>query len=87
MSEVIETTTAWRLASRDDFIVEGKIVWGLPYILKSTYKEGMWSGVKRLVKDDVDSGDFKQWLEVGIVYIPCSSMDVITYTGNLQMKK
>jgi hypothetical protein len=87
MSEVVEITTAWRLASRDDFIVDGKIEWGLPYILKSTYKEGMWSGVKRLVKDDVDSGDFKQWLEVGIVYIPCSSMDVMTYTGNLQMKK
>lgn len=83
--ERIELVISFEKADREHFIRNDRVEYGLPYILKSTVKDGMWSSVKYLREHEVKTGEFKQWLSAGIVYIPSSAMDVVTYSKNLQV--
>lgn len=80
MKENIEISIAVRPATREDFYRDQKILFGQPYILKSQSFPGMWSKMRGLTIDEIKSGQFKEWLEAEIVYVPVSAMDVTTYT-------
>lgn len=69
--ETIEITLSIRQANRSDFIAGDSPSYGTIFFLKSAHTPGYWGGPYKLTEWHVSSGDFKQWLEWNMVYIPC----------------